>query len=166
MKIRTSIGKALMLACMAAILCSCTDYSKITLSDFRISSIDSLKYSLKDVSAVVNSSLTVDNPFSAMTFKDFTADVVSPDGETLVEVRMDENSTLEVAAKSRTQVQAPFRVHVGNTMKLLSLGADAIAGMGKEGYVVNYTLSVGRGKAFHKISKKDVPLESLLKKEE
>ena len=146
-----------------ALLCSCADYSKIAFSDFKVTSIDSLRYSLTDVSAVVNSNLTVDNPYFAMTLKDFSADVVSPQGNTIVEVRLPEGLLLDIAAKDRTELQAPLRVHLTNALKLLSLGTDGIQAMSDEGYVVNYSMSVSKGRKFYNIKKNNVPLETFLK---
>lgn len=160
---RTAINKILMLACAAALLCSCADYSKIAFSDFRVTSVDSLRYSLTDMSAIINSNLTVDNPYFAMTFRDFEAEVVTPDGETLGEVRMDDGTLLDIAAKDRTLLEAPLRVHVRNPLKLLSLGTNAVQVLSEEGYMVNYRFAVSRGGKFHKISKKNVPLDSFIK---
>ena len=166
MTMRTIIKKLLMLACAVLLLCSCADYSKIEFSDFRVNSIDSLRYSLTDLRAIVNSQLSVDNPFFAMTLKNFALDVVSPEGETAAEVRMDEGTTLSVAAKSKTELEAPLRVHVSNPLKYLSLGMDALHRLGEEGYTVNYSLDVSKGGKFHKINKKNIPLDSFIKTEE
>ena len=107
MKMRTSLKRMLVLALTAAVLCSCADYSKIVFSDFRVSSIDSLKYSLTDMRAIVNSSLSVDNPYFAMTFKDFAADIVTQEGEAVAEIRMDEGVELDIAAKAKTELEVP-----------------------------------------------------------
>jgi hypothetical protein len=163
---RTAIKKVLMLACAAVLLCSCVDYSKIAFSDFRVTSIDSLRYSLTDMSAIVNSNLTVDNPYFAMTLKDFEAEVVAPDGESLGEVRMDDGTQLDIAAKDKTLLEAPLRVLVRNPLKLLSLGTDAVRVLSEEDYKVNYSFAVSRGGKFYKINKKNVPLGSLIKTEE
>ena len=163
---RTTLKKVLIIACTAVMLCSCADYSKIVFSEFRVNAIDSLRYSLSDMRGIVHSSLTVDNPYFAMTLKDFQAAVVSPQGDSIADVRMDEGVTVEIAAKSRSQLEAPLRVHVRNPLKLISRGFDVIDDMSKEGYVVNYSLAVSKGGKFHKINKKNVPLESFIKKEE
>lgn len=163
---RTSLKRMLMLSFAAAVLCSCADYSKIVFSDFRVSSIDSLKYSLTDMRAIVNSSLSVDNPYFAMKFKDFAADVVTREGEVVAEIRMDEGVELDVAAKARTELEAPLRVRVHNPLKLLALGRDALDALGGEGCLVNYSLAVSRGGKFHKIKKNNVPLNSFIKSQE
>ena len=166
MKMRTSLKKMLVLAFAAAVLSSCADYSKIVFSDFRVSSIDSLKYSLTDMRAIVNSSLSVDNPYFAMTFKDFAADIVTQEGEAVAEIRMDEGVELDVAAKAKTELEAPLRVHVRNPLKLLALGPDALGALSGEGYLVNYSLAVSKGGKFHKVKKNNVPLNSFIKTQE
>ena len=163
MTIKTSLKKALILVCTLAALCSCTDYSKIVFSDFKVNGIDSLKYSLTDMRGIVHSALTVDNPYFAMTLKDFEAAVVSPEGESIAEVKMDDGVVVEIAAKSQTQLEAPLRVHVSNPLKLLAQGMDAITSLGEDGYVVNYSLAVSKGGKFHKINKKNIPLDSFIK---
>lgn len=166
MTMRTSLKRMLVLAFAAAVLCSCADYSKIVFSDFRVSSVDSLKYSLTDMRAIVNSSLSVDNPYFAMTLKDFAADVVTQEGEAVAEIRMDEGVTLDIAAKARTELEAPLRVHVHNPLKLLALGPDALGALSGDGYLVNYSLAVSSGGKFHKIKKNNVPLNSFIKSQE
>ena len=163
MKMITSFRRVLTFISALALICSCTDYSKIVFSDFKVTSIDSLRYSLTDVNAIVNSKLTVDNPYFAMTLKDFAADVVTPEGKTIVEVRLPEEMLLDIAAKDRTELQAPLRVHIRNALKLLSLGIDGIQAMSDEGYVVNYSMAVSKGRKFYNINKHDVPLETFLK---
>ena len=166
MTMRTSLKRLLMLVCTAIVLCSCTDYSKIVFSDFRVSSVDSLKYSLTDLRAIVNSSLTVDNPYFAMKIKDFAAEVVDPEGKAIADVKVEDGVVLDINAKSKTELQAPLRVHVSNPMRLLALGVDAVRELGEEGYVVNYSLAASRGGKFHKINKKNIPLDSFIKTEE
>ena len=166
MSMRTAINKILMLACAAALLCSCADYSKIVFSDFRVSSVDSLKYSLTDLRAIVNSTLSVDNPYFAMKFKDFAADIFTQEGEAVAEIRMDEGVELDIAAKARTELEAPLRVHVRNPLKLLAQGQDALSSLTGEGYLVSYSLAVSRGGKFHKIKKDNVPLNSFIKSQE
>ncbi|MCR5828179.1 MAG: hypothetical protein K6G53_07165 [Bacteroidales bacterium] len=168
MATKTSLKKVLLLVLTVSALCSCTDYSKIKFSDFRVNSVDSLRYSLTDMRGIVHSVLTVDNPYFAMTLKDFEAAVVSPEGSSILEVSMYEGTVLQVAAKDVTELEAPLRVHVSNPLSLLARGLDAVQDMGKEGYVVNYSLSVakGNGTRYHKISKKNVPLDSFIKTEE
>ena len=166
MAMRTSLKRILMLVCTAVVLCSCTDYSKIGFSDFRVSSVDSLRTSLTDLRAIVNAGLSVDNPYFAMKFKDFAAEVVDPEGKAIADVKMDDGVVLDVEAKSKTELEAPLRVHVSNPMRLLGLGLDAVRQMGEEGYVVNYSLAVSRGGKFHKINKKNIPLDSFIKTEE
>ncbi|MBO7479184.1 MAG: hypothetical protein J6T49_01830, partial [Bacteroidales bacterium] len=78
----------------------------------------------------------------------------------------DDGVVLDVEAKSKTELEAPLRVHVSNPMRLLGLGLDAVRQMGEEGYVVNYSLAVSRGGKFHKINKKNIPLDSFIKTEE
>lgn len=163
MAIRSLSKKVLIIACALVALCSCTDYSKIVFSDFRVNAIDSLRYSLSDMRGIVHSALTVDNPYFAMTLKDFEAAVVSPEGESLAEVKMDEGVFVEIAAKSQSQLEAPLRVHVSNPLKLLAQGMDAIEELSSKGYVVNYSLAVSKGGKFHKINKKNIPLESFIK---
>jgi len=163
---RTSLKRILLLACAAIVLCSCTDYSKIVFSDFRVSSVDSLKYSLTDLRAIVNAGLTVDNPYHAMKLKDFAAEVVDGEGKSIAEVQMDEGMVLDIDAKTKTELQAPLRVHVSNPMRLLALGLDAVDELSEEGYVVNYSLAVSRGGRFYKINKKNVPLDSFIKTQE
>ena len=163
MTIRTSLKKVLILACAIVALCSCTDYSKIVFSDFKVKGVDSLRYSLTDMRGIVHSSLMVDNPYFAMSLKDFEASVISPQGESVVEVKMDEGVMLEIAAKSQTQLEAPLRVHVSNPLKLLAGGLDVLEDMKEDGYVVNYSLAVSKGGKFHKINKKNVPLGSFIK---
>ena len=155
-----------MLSCIAVALCSCTDYSKVVFSDFRVLSIDSLKYSgFTDMSAIVNANLTVDNPYSAFRFKDIRAEVFNDEGKSIVEAYTDDGQLIEVAAKSVTVLEAPIRVHVPNSLQLVSLGAAGLKGLEDAGYTVNYSFAVARGRNFHKIRKTNVPLESLLKKE-
>ncbi|MBR5736823.1 MAG: hypothetical protein IKX60_08560 [Bacteroidales bacterium] len=163
---RTSLKRILLLACTAVMLCSCADFSKIVFSDFQVSSIDSLKYSLTDMSAIANTSLKVDNPYFAMTLKNFEAEVITPDGDALGNVWMDENVLLEVAAKDQTLLEAPLRVHVKNPIKLLAMGSDALGTMLEGGYLLNYSVEVSKGGRFHKIVQKNVPLESFIKPEE
>ncbi|MBO4657983.1 MAG: hypothetical protein J5639_09450 [Bacteroidales bacterium] len=163
MTIRTFWKKALIAACAVVSLCSCADYSKIVFSDFKVNAIDSLRYSLMDMRGIVHSSLTVDNPYFAMSLKDLEASLVSPEGESVAEVKMDEGVIVDIAAKSQTQLEAPLRVHVSNPLKLLSQGMDAVTKLSEEGYVVNYSLSVSKGRKYHKISKKNIPLESFIK---
>ena len=70
---------------------------------------------------------------------------------------------VEIAAKSQSQLEAPLRVHVSNPLKLLAQGMDAIEELSSKGYVVNYSLAVSKGGKFHKINKKNIPLESFIK---
>ena len=77
MATKTLLKKVLLLALTVSALCSCADYSKIKFSDFRVNSVDSLRYSLTDMRGIVHSVLTVDNPYFAMTLKDFEAAVVA-----------------------------------------------------------------------------------------
>jgi len=163
MTIRTSLKKVLILAFALVALCSCADYSKIIFSDFKVESVDSLRYSLTDMRGILHSALTVDNPYFAMSLKDFEATLLNPEGASIAEVSMDEDVVLEVAAKSKTELHAPLRVHVSNPLKLLGLGLDAIEEMGQEGYVINYSLAVSKGGKYHKINKKNVPLDSFIK---
>lgn len=168
MTTRTSLKKLFLLVITVASLCSCADYSKIRFSDFRVASVDSLRYSLTDMRGIVHSLLTVDNPYFAMSLKDFEAAVISPEGASILEVSMDEGTVLQVAAKDVTELQAPLRVHVSNPLSLLARGLDAIQDMGKEGYVVNYSLSVAKGNSakYHRLNKKNVPLDSFIKSDE
>lgn len=163
MAIRTTLKKALIITCVVVALCSCTDYSKIAFSDFKVNGIDSLKYSLTDMRGIVYSSLMVDNPYFAMSMKDLEAALVNPEGESVAEVKMDEGVIVEIAAKSQTQIEAPLRVHVSNPLKLLSQGMDAVTKMSEDGYVVNYSLSVSKGGRYYKIKKQNIPLESFMK---
>jgi len=166
MTIRTSLKKALILACTLVLLCSCNDYSKIKFSDFKVESVDSLKYSLTDMRGIVNSALSVDNPFFAMSVRDFSAEVVNKEGGTVLDVKMDEGVVVDIAEKTKTELHVPLRVHVNNPLQLLSRGMDAVEGMAEEGYVVNYSFAVSKGGKFHKINKKNVPLESFIKRDE
>ena len=99
MATKTLLKKMLLLALTVSALCSCADYSKIKFSDFRVNSVDSLRYSLTDMRGIVHSVLTVDNPYFAMTLKDFEAAVVSPEGSSILEVSMYEGTVLRLPPK-------------------------------------------------------------------